>query len=470
LLLCDGVTRWPLFVALFACNNHPRSGPPVPLDASLDAEIDASPGSTWVHRFGGACNESVADVTVATGDVVIIAGTLDASGPCDLGGGTVTSNGANDAFIAAYSRDGDYQWARQIGGADDDHGLLALADAGGDLFVVGSFGQTVDFGGQVVTAGPQEVALYLAKYTADNRLAWVQAFNVAGSFTAIGANGIALTPSGSIVLAITYQGTIDFGGGPLSSPSAPAGALVALSSDGTLSWSHQIPVPPSAQIQGVAVLPDGHVVVAGQLGGVFDFGTGPYSPIGLTDCIVARFSSSGSLVDVAQIGGSVTDTACTSVITSDASIVLGGRFRGTLDFGQGPRTSGAASFSSFVVQSTAGTTVWATTFGDPNASSSVDKLAIDATGSIVATGVLGGQADFGNGPVAGQIYVAKYSSSGGLSWARTVAGSGVVLPRIAVDSFGFVIGEETFTGSATLGPDTRTTTGGSDVLLERLAP
>ena len=70
----------------------------------------------WAKRFGGAASEAGRAIAVSAQGVVCMAGDFDLQ--VDFGGGTLTSAGQGDAFIACYSAsDGSYLWAKELGGS-----------------------------------------------------------------------------------------------------------------------------------------------------------------------------------------------------------------------------------------------------------------------------------------------------------------------------------------------------------------
>jgi hypothetical protein len=81
---------------------------------------------------------------------VIATGTFNIS--ADFGGGTLTSAGFTDIFLASYDATGSHLWSRCYGGATYDYGQGVCTGGPGELWLTGSFQQTVDFGGGPLTS------------------------------------------------------------------------------------------------------------------------------------------------------------------------------------------------------------------------------------------------------------------------------------------------------------------------------
>ena len=56
-----------------------------------------------------------------------------------------TSNGFYDVFLSKFDQNGNFIWARTWGGPGDDYAYSVAADYVGNVYVAGSFLDTVDF-------------------------------------------------------------------------------------------------------------------------------------------------------------------------------------------------------------------------------------------------------------------------------------------------------------------------------------
>src|SRR4051794_31756893 len=75
--------------------------------------------TAWTHGAGGLLADAGRAVAADHSGNVYVAGTIQ--GQAKFAPGVVlTSAGANDAFVAKYSKDGVFQWARNAGSTFDD--------------------------------------------------------------------------------------------------------------------------------------------------------------------------------------------------------------------------------------------------------------------------------------------------------------------------------------------------------------
>ena len=108
-------------------------------------------------------------------------------------------------------------------------------------------------------------------------------------------------------------------------------------------------------------------------------------------------------------------------------------------------------------------------------------VALDGGGNVVVGGDYQGSFDFdpSNGtttlPTVGGGYIAKLSSTGALVWAKVVETARIAgVHGLAVDAFGSIYATGTFVGTVDLDPGAgtqiRTTVGSFDILALKLAP
>jgi hypothetical protein len=104
-------------------------------------------------------------------------------------------------------------------------------------------------------------------------------------------------PMENVLLGITFSGTIDFGGGPLTSAGTSDLAIAKLDASGAHLWSKRFGAAGSS-VSGISALGavnDGGVALSVGFGGAVDFGCGTVSSAG-GDVILAKFDATGTVV------------------------------------------------------------------------------------------------------------------------------------------------------------------------------
>ena len=189
--------------------------------------------------------------------------------------------------------------------------------------------------------------------------------------------------------------------------------------------------------------------------------------------ILLLFPVFGSIAHAQQLswvkkaGGTGSDVSVPSMIAVDGSgnSYVVGSFTGTALFG-GTTLTSTGVFDIFVAKyGTSGTLTWAKQAGGANNDFGYG-ITVDGTGNIYVTGL------FNTSTGSWNIFVAKYGTDGTLTWAKQPGGSGdVSWPTPAVDGTGNIYVAGQFTGTATFGEGasqtTLTSTGSSDMFVAK---
>lgn len=121
------------------------------------AKIDEHGNHLWSQRFGDASGEQgvFGLGTDGSGNVLLVG---DFQGDIDLGGGWLGNAGGWDVFAAKLAVDGTHLWSRGFGSNDDQWGNDAAVDPDGNLWFIGNFIGSIDFGGGALnSAGNTDV-------------------------------------------------------------------------------------------------------------------------------------------------------------------------------------------------------------------------------------------------------------------------------------------------------------------------
>ncbi len=216
---------------------------------------------------------------------------------------------ATDIFIAKLNANGDYVWAKAVGGDNADQGFGITFDPQGNVYATGCFRDSADFDpGPGITklvsnGNGYTTDIYVIKLTSSGDLVWVKGITSALSGPIFGANSgigyaIRADASGSVYFTGSVLGILDFDPGPgyfplnpcfpLSNPSdyeaqtSPAGIFAAkLDTGGDFQWARLFHNPffgtsnPSFEGRDLALGNNGAVFVTGSFVDSIDFDPGP---------------------------------------------------------------------------------------------------------------------------------------------------------------------------------------------------
>jgi hypothetical protein len=122
-------------------------------------------------------------------------------GPTNL-----VSAGSFDIFLAKYSSNGQFLWAKQAGGSFNDIGYGIVVDGEGNSYVTGQFESTASFSVTNLTS-KGDPDIFFAKYDSSGNLRWAKQAN---SDAYDGGSGIALDGLAHIYLTGAFSMTAQF--------------------------------------------------------------------------------------------------------------------------------------------------------------------------------------------------------------------------------------------------------------------
>lgn len=192
---------------------------------------------------------------------------------------------------------------------DDQAGYAVGTDAAGNVSVSGHFVETVDLGGEVLSAGsaPGATGVFVARFDSDGNHIWSRGWGLDEVY--VHTTSCTL-PDGQTILSLRGEGTVDFGGGPLGDATG-TGYLAKFDAQGNHVWSLARPII----LYRITCTPDGGFVGVGH----FDDGQ-PGS------AVILRYDADGELAweRILAPGGIGNAVA----LTAAGEIIFGGAFRG----------------------------------------------------------------------------------------------------------------------------------------------
>ena len=110
-------------------------------------KIDTDGNFLWAKSFGGTSSDNAKSINVDALGNIYTTGYFGGEVDFDPGAGTasLTSAGGFDAFVQKMDTDGNFLWAKAIGGTGLDVSYSISADASGNAYTTGVFEGTVDF-------------------------------------------------------------------------------------------------------------------------------------------------------------------------------------------------------------------------------------------------------------------------------------------------------------------------------------
>jgi hypothetical protein len=264
------------------------------MDAYLAKFSGAAGTHLWSQRFGDGSTQAGNGVAFdAAGDVVI---TGELQGSADFGGGTLSSTGSQDVFVAKYTSGGAHAWSQRFGDTSAQLGWKIATDASSNVVIAGSLQGEIDFGdGTLTSAGSQDV--FIAQFGAGGVHNWSRRY---GSTLTDAGLSVACDAASNVLVAGYFSGSVSFGGGLLVGVGNEA-FIARYHSDGTHAWSQRFGDGSSQIAYDVAIGGTGNVAVGVRFIGTVDFGGGVLTSAGVNDVAIANFSHGASSPAISSI-------------------------------------------------------------------------------------------------------------------------------------------------------------------------
>jgi hypothetical protein len=387
---------------------------------------------TWSHGYGDANYQDAVDIAVDPEGDIFLLGTN--WGTIDYGGGPMVTSGSADVVVVKLDPNGNHLWSREFGDALWDHPSAIAILPNGNIAIVGSFEGGIDFGGGILTsAGSADAFLAVLDGNTGGHV-WSRSFGSTGSqyLTTVAADA-----SGSVYVAGYFEGTVNFGGGALTSAGDYDLCVAKFGGMGVHAWSFSRGDTGFQAAWDVAVHPAGMVVVTGEFQGAVNFGGGVLTSAGGADAYLAAYSSTGAHLWSRAFGDANGNYGRALAVDGAGDILMTGYYAGTIFTGGYMLTSTAALDIFLAKLDVSGALLMTHNIGGAGSQLATD-IAVDSHGNILLTGEFYTEIDLGGGVLAGtgssDIFLAKYGPAGTYLWGAAYGGSSSQYPgAVAVD-------------------------------------
>jgi Beta-propeller repeat len=289
-------------------------------------KLDTNGNTIWQKGIGGFGLEAGFGIALDSSNNVFVTGTYSLSVDFNPGGSsyTLTSKGLLDAFVAKYSTNGKFIWARGIGGDGADTGFaVAVSPTTGQSYVTGTMTSAsakfydASGGGTTILDQSGTTGAFVVKLTAGGHLGFARTIAGSGKSFAEGF-GIAVDPHNDIFFCGAFSGTVDFDPGSavvdLTPVQATDGFLEKLSGGaGNFLIAKRVGGPDDNSLNDVKITPSGDVYVAGfynaphvSVSGAGQTGVASQGGAGQ---FIAKFRISGGFIKARGFGGGLDDWA-----------------------------------------------------------------------------------------------------------------------------------------------------------------
>jgi FlgD Ig-like domain len=430
------------------------------------------PVHEWSKRFGETGEDAAFSVATDGAGNVVITGLFQTG--FSFGGRFHGAKGTFDVFLAKFDPNGTYIWSRTFGNIPSG-GLNGITNARA-VAVDGSGGIAMAgyFEGTMSFGGAPLTAvgsgLFVAKYDASGVHVWSRAL---GPYGPEDSFGLAEDGSGNTIITAAFGGSMNFGGDPLTSVGGSDIVIAKYDANGAHLWSRRLGSSGNDYGIDVAVDGAGNFVVTGLFSGAVNFGGTTLTSVGATDVFLARYDADGVHQWSRRMGGTNYDDVAGVAVNVAGDVAIHGELFTSANYGGQTLTSVGSTDVYVAKYDTGGLHVWSQRFGGVD-TDRARAIAMDGLGDVAISGNFSGTADFGGEPIAGgviDIYLARYDAAGVHKWSRAFGHPATIDEGygIATDALGDVFLTGAFTQTIDFGGGVLTTEGWDDIFLVKFS-
>jgi hypothetical protein len=385
-----------------------------------------------------------------------------------------------------------FEWARQMGGSNDEVGQSIKVDFLGNVYTTGWFRGTCDFNpglgiNSLTSVGNEDI--FVTKFDSYGNFIWSRRI---GGVSYDDASSMVLDSLGNVYITGYFTGTVDFNPGPGSYNLTSFGMrdifIIKLNALGNFVWAKNLGGTLNDYGNSIAIDQLGNLLIAGYFTGTADFdpglGTNNLTSAGGIDVFVAKLDASGNLIWAKRWGGVEYDHALAVAVGSSGSVYTAGVFSNLVDFDPGMGITNFYSFGNldiFVSKlDSSGNFVWAKQMGGGD-NDWLFSMAVDGLDNVHTCGHFKLTADFDPGLALYNltsigdldIFISKLDGYGNFIWAKQVGSAAIDYCRaIALDTLGNVYTTGSFQLTADFDPgldsNNLTSFGDSDAYIYKL--
>ena len=364
-----------------------------------------------------------------------------------------------------------FDWANSLGGITDDNVEDLTVDNFGNLYIIGTFSNTLDFDPGVgvynlTSNGNKDI--FILKLSENGDFMWAKSF---GGILPDAIYSLATDSYGNVYTTGQFYGTVDFDPG-INAYNLTSSAydifISKLDINGDFIWAKKMGGPSSDSGYAITIDDYGNVYTTGQFYGTVDFdpGINVYNIISSShDIFILKLSDNGDFLWAKSFGGNYSKTAQSIVVDKYGNIYLNGRFSNTVDFdpGVGVYNLTSLALSDIFINKldSIGNLIWVKQIGGYFVYAVNNSLVLDSAGNVYTIGNFENDIDFNPGAGVytltsnGQedVFISKLDVNGDFMWAKSFGGgSKDVINSIELDGFGNIYTTGSFKNTVDFDP------------------
>ena len=309
-------------------------------------KLDPNGQFLWSKSIGGTSFDYANDIKIDGNGDVFITGVFRNTVDFDPGTSThnLTSNGQYDVFVLKMDQNGNHIWSTSFGGGGYDYGNKIDVDSFGNIWVIGSFRNTVDFNAGATSNNKTSNGgedIYVLKLNFLGNFISVQTMGGTGNDS---PTSLAIDPFGFLFVTGTFEETADFNPSNTTTNLISNGLtdlfLIKLNFSGGLLFAKSIGGIGNDGSRDIKIDQFSNLFLTGYFSETTDFdpsinGTSNLVSLGYEDAFTLKLNNLGDFIWARSFGNNNFIRGNSINIDSDGNVFTGGFFRGICDIDPG---------------------------------------------------------------------------------------------------------------------------------------
>ena len=265
-------------------------------------KLDSSGDLVWAKQLGGTNSDASRYMAINSNGEVFITGTFRGTADLDPGLSTsnFVSNGSDDVFIVKLDRNGNFIWAKSLGGSSSDLGNGIAVDQFSNVIVTGQFIGNIDFDpgqGSVFLSSLGFYDSFVLKLDSGGNFTWVNRIN---SNANVNSRFVKTDKLNQIYITGSFSGTIDLNPDSLINQNIFSNGsddifVLKMDENGAYAWGITMGGLNFDQATSMEVSDSLNMYLSGLFNSTMDFdpspGTTSLSPTSSRDAFIAKYSN-----------------------------------------------------------------------------------------------------------------------------------------------------------------------------------
>ncbi|HTL80895.1 MAG TPA: SBBP repeat-containing protein [Bacteroidia bacterium] len=327
----------------------------------------------------------------------------------------------------------DWIWARNGSGGNYNEGRAICTDTAGNSFVSGGFaGSSISFGTFVLTnSAPGALDIFLVKYDTNGNVVWAVS---AGGNNDDSGWSLCTDASGNVFVTGAFRSSsITFGTTTLVNSGNDDVFIAKYDPAGNLVWAKRAGGTTSDIAYGICADPSGNIFITGYFQSpsiIFDSFT--LLNAGTVNVFTVKMDTGGNVLWAKRAGGTNGDKGYAVSADPNGNVVVTGFFgSSSIVFDSFTLTNSATGYGDVFVAKydSSGNVLWAKRAGgtghDEGMGVSVDPWGnVFVTGDFSSSSISFGATSFSNpGNGSAQVFLCRYDANGNVLWAKSAGGT-----------------------------------------------